>query len=69
MNPLGRYSLGTKNKNLKTTDGSLTLYVSAKSPGKGQSVAERPKPVVGGLDLAAVKPTLIEAINLDWRAQ
>ena len=33
-NPLDRYSLGTKNKNLKyNTDGSLTLYAGAKSPG------------------------------------
>src|SRR5262249_23709335 len=33
-NDLKRYSLGTKNKNLKRgVDGSLTLYVSAKSPG------------------------------------
>src|SRR5262249_32766302 len=34
-NPLNRYSLGTKNKNLKyEADGSLVLYVGAKSPGK-----------------------------------
>jgi len=33
-NPLSRYSLGTKNKTLKyNTDGSLTLYAGAKSPG------------------------------------
>ena len=33
-NSLGRYSLGTKNRNLKyNADGSLTLYASAKSPG------------------------------------
>ena len=33
-NELDRYSLGTKNKNLKRNDdGSLTLYVGAKSPG------------------------------------
>ena len=33
-NPLKRYSLGTKNKNLKLNpDGSLTLYAGAKSPG------------------------------------
>jgi hypothetical protein len=33
-NDLKRYSLGTKNKNLKrNADGSLTLYASAKSPG------------------------------------
>jgi hypothetical protein len=33
-NPLKRYSLGTKNKNLKyNADGSLTLYVGVKSPG------------------------------------
>ena len=34
-NALKRYSLGTKNKNLKhNADGSLTLYAGAKSPGK-----------------------------------
>jgi hypothetical protein len=33
-NDLNRFSLGTKNKNLKrNTDGSLTLYAGAKSPG------------------------------------
>lgn len=33
-NRLNRYSLGTKNKNLKyNTDGSLTLYVQSESPG------------------------------------
>lgn len=32
-NELNRYSLGTKNKNLKyNEDGSLTLYVSKKRP-------------------------------------
>src|SRR6185436_14023133 len=36
-NPLKRYSLGTKNKNLKyNADGSLTLYAGAKSPGAGK---------------------------------
>ena len=34
-NPLNRFSLGTKNKTLKyAADGSLTLYLGAKSPGK-----------------------------------
>lgn len=33
-NPLGRYSLGTKNKTLQSNpDGSLTLYAGAASPG------------------------------------
>jgi len=33
-NPLKRYSLGTKNKDLiRNADGSLTIYVGAKSPG------------------------------------
>jgi hypothetical protein len=44
-NPLGRYSLGTKNKNLKANaDGSLTLYVSAKSPGKDKDSNWLPAP-------------------------
>ena len=34
-NALNRFSLGTKNKTLKyASDGSLTLYLGAKSPGK-----------------------------------
>jgi hypothetical protein len=44
-NPLGRYSLGTKNKNLKfNADGSLTLYASAKSPGKDKESNWLPAP-------------------------
>ncbi|MEJ8814014.1 DUF1214 domain-containing protein [Variovorax ureilyticus] len=36
-NPLKRYSPGTENKNLeRNSDGSLTLYVSAKSPGNAK---------------------------------
>ena len=44
-NPLGRYSLGTKNKNLKyNADGSLTLYASAKSPGADKESNWLPAP-------------------------
>jgi hypothetical protein len=44
-NPLGRYSLGTKNKNLKyNDDGSLTLYAGAKSPGKDKESNWLPAP-------------------------
>jgi len=44
-NPLGRYSLGTKNKNLKyNQDGSLTLYAGAKSPGKDKESNWLPAP-------------------------
>jgi hypothetical protein len=44
-NPLGRYSLGTKNKTLKfNADGSLTLYASAKSPGKDKETNWLPAP-------------------------
>jgi hypothetical protein len=44
-NPLGRYSLGTKNKTLKfNADGSLTLYASAKSPGKDKESNWLPAP-------------------------
>ena len=44
-NPLNRYSLGTKNKTLKyNTDGSLTLYARAKSPGKDKESNWLPAP-------------------------
>ena len=45
-NPLKRYSLGTKDKTLKNNaDGSLTLYVGAKSPGKDKESNWLPAPV------------------------
>jgi len=44
-NDLKRYSLGTKNKNLKrNADGSLTLYAGAKSPGAGKESNWLPAP-------------------------
>jgi hypothetical protein len=44
-NPLKRYSLGTKNKNLKyNVDGSLTLYAGVKSPGKDKESNWLPAP-------------------------
>jgi hypothetical protein len=44
-NGLRRYSLGTKNKTLKyDADGSLTLYASAKSPGKDKESNWLPAP-------------------------
>jgi hypothetical protein len=44
-NPLNRYSLGTKNKNLKRNDdGSLTLYVGGKSPGTDKESNWLPAP-------------------------
>jgi len=44
-NDLKRYSLGTKNKNLKrNADGSLTLYAGAKSPGAGNDSNWLPAP-------------------------
>jgi hypothetical protein len=44
-NPLKRYSLGTKNKNLKyNADGSLTLYAGAKSPGADKESNWLPAP-------------------------
>ena len=44
-NDLKRYSLGTKNKTLKrNADGSLTLYASAKSPGKDKESNWLPAP-------------------------
>jgi hypothetical protein len=44
-NALKRYSLGTKNKNLKyNDDGSLTLYAGAKSPGADKESNWLPAP-------------------------
>jgi hypothetical protein len=44
-NDLKRYSLGTKNKNLKrNADGSLTLYAGAKSPGADKQTNWLPAP-------------------------
>lgn len=44
-NDLGRYSLGTKNQTLKrNTDGSLTLYAGAKSPGADRESNWLPAP-------------------------
>jgi len=44
-NPIKRYSLGTKNKGLKKNkDGSLTIYVSSKSPGADKESNWLPSP-------------------------
>ncbi|KRB53368.1 hypothetical protein ASE04_29630 [Rhizobium sp. Root708] len=44
-NPLNRFSLGTKNKDLKyADDGSLTLYLGAKSPGAEKEANWIPAP-------------------------
>ena len=44
-NPLNRFSLGTKNKTLKyAADGSLTLYLGAKSPGQENEANWLPAP-------------------------
>src|SRR5262249_7288875 len=44
-NPLNRYSLGTKSKNLKpNADGSWTLYAGAQSPGKEKESNWLPAP-------------------------
>lgn len=51
-NELKRYSLGTKNKTLKyNSDGSLTLYVQASSPGKDKETNWLPAPKDGDFSL------------------
>jgi hypothetical protein len=45
QNPLGRYSIGTKNRALRyNADGSLTLYASAASPGADKESNWLPAP-------------------------
>ena len=45
LNDLNRYSLGTKNKNLKfNPDGSLTLYAGTQSPGEDKETNWVPAP-------------------------
>ncbi|MGB7117397.1 MAG: DUF1214 domain-containing protein [Anaerolineales bacterium] len=45
VNDLNRYSLGTKNKNLKfTPDGSLILYAGIQSPGEDKETNWLPAP-------------------------
>ena len=45
VNAIGRYSLGTKNKNLRhNPDGSLTLYASATPPGGDHDTNWLPAP-------------------------
>ncbi len=44
-NPINRYSIGSATKGIKyTDDGSLTLYISAKSPGKDKESNWLPAP-------------------------
>jgi hypothetical protein len=51
-NELKRYSLGTKNKDLKyAADGSLTIYVQADSPGADKESNWLPAPKEGGFSL------------------
>ena len=45
QNPLNHFSLGTKDKSLQYgKDGSLTLYMGAKSPGKDKETNWLPAP-------------------------
>jgi hypothetical protein len=66
-NPLNRFSLGTKNKNLqKNPDGSLTIYASAKSPGKDKETNWIPAPNTPfSLYIRCYSPKQ-EVINASW---
>ncbi|MGB3126041.1 MAG: DUF1254 domain-containing protein [Pseudomonas sp.] len=67
-NPLGRYSLGTKNKSLKpNADGSLTLYVQSDSPGadKESNWLPAPKDADFSLYIRAYWPEAA-ALNGQW---
>jgi hypothetical protein len=66
-NPLKRFSLGTKNKNLQNNpDGSLTLCASAKSPGKDKETNWLPAPTTPfSLYLRCYWPK-DEVINAKW---
>jgi hypothetical protein len=66
-NPLNRFSLGTKNKNLQMNpDGSLTLYAGARSPGKDKETNWLPAPNTPfSLYIRSYWPKE-EAINATW---
>lgn len=52
LNDLNRYSLGTKNKTMKTnSDGSLTIYVQPNPPAKDQEANWLPSPKKGDFSL------------------
>jgi hypothetical protein len=67
-NPLKRYSLGTKNKNLQTgADGSLTLFAGAKSPGVDKETNWLPAPAAPfSLYIRCYWPKQ-EAIDGSWK--
>jgi hypothetical protein len=67
-NPLNRFSLGTKNKNLQTNpDGSLTLYAGAKSPGKDKETNWLPAPTTPfSLYIRCYAPKQ-EVIEASWK--
>ena len=76
-NPLKRYSLGTKNKDLKyNSDGSLTLYASANSPprtrkatgyrlpkGRSRSISVRTGPTRRSWTVRGTHPRLSEPMG------
>lgn len=66
-NPLKRFSLGTKNKNLQTySDGSLTLYAGEKSPGNEKETNWLPAPSTPfSLYIRCYWPKQ-EVINASW---
>lgn len=68
LNDLNRYSLGTKNKSMKTnSDGSLTIYVQANHPSKDVESNWLPAPKKGefSLYLRTYWPTK-EILNGKW---
>ena len=67
-NPLNRFSLGTKNKTLKyAPDGSLTLYLGAKSPGAQNESNWIPAPAGHFLVDSAAVLARGSVLNGSWR--
>ena len=51
-NPLNRYAIGDRSSMSPNADGSLTIYIQAKSPGKEKEINWLPAPKAGPFKMA-----------------